>query len=979
MHETIAKRLFVGGLSSEVTAEEVIDRFSRFGKVSNLSLKTRTDEAGNKVKSFAHLDLEAEEANIKKCFSTYQNAKWKGSVLQIQYAKESFLQKLEKEREEALNKKEDVPEIKPSHIAQPQLFEVKGPAVPGTPVTGKKDWIVGKYGRVLPILKLKKSYKIKMVKYDPSKHCHAAKVFKDDKSSNPADTSCNKLTWEINTPDTEITKKRKGEFPQTSISAKKIKKAVLSPSEYFSRKVEEVEVVKVGSGNVKAAAKLVESNRFDSDLESDSEVDSLSKNVSNRLQVGKNNWLHGPTPGPKTLRENNENVRLKGNENRGNNKIVSKLASKDKTLSVSGSKNSPIPLGTNVKVVKGAEPNTFPTLQHSLKKEYSPSAFKKIPEFKGLGMLGHIEECSRTGRESLGPSTNDYLSVDRSEATIANGTVDGSTSSQSVSEKSTFVRSLGVLNVQSCVSDVGSNSSANTTAISTSNFKQKISKLKEQQKQSSQKFSELLPAENKLPSTSVLLNELPDILRDDSALKNYDSSSSADTDEIIARCKRKKGMSSSTVIKSELTSENSAVLNNLRKYDNSPEEIKQSMSPFLLSDIPDVLGDDTALTNYDSSSSADTDEIIARCKRRKGMVPSDDLVAKKSSAGFGISNRLRKCELLQKENKQANSLVLPNDMPDILRDDSVLKSYDSSSSAGTDEIIARCKRRKGMVPSVETVSKTLSGKSSLTNSDRKNELGARVGLNSKSFVDTTLSLSEFVAGTSEHPADSVPASGLLKHEDYDSDLDSNDFALVVRKLTEKSASPKINAAFNNKQRDSKNDNRSPATLLESSQKTRGHTKVNITVGSAGAVGDGLPVNCQKPVRNAPSWMKDSCEKVSPDSSFRHKVFNGSEFDSSDDDDDAENDDSEEDYVTEEEDDTDEEEGETDDDEDCKEKSKPSTGVDKRLKEKSGSLRVAQNAVGKTSVARASDKFKNSTVPIIDMNAFRFDPTKIQKQ
>lgn len=707
---------------------------------------------------------------------------------------------------------------------------------------------------------------MQMVKYDPSKHCHAAKVFKDDKSNNPADTTCNKLTWEINTPDTEITKKRKGEFPQTSISAKKIKKAVLLPSDYFSRKVEEVEVVKVGSGNVNAAAKLVESNRFDSDLESDSEDVSLSKNVSNRLQVGKNNSLHGPMPGSKTIRENNENVRLKGNENRGNFKTVSKSASKELTLSVSVSKNIPVSLGA--KVIKGAEPNTFPTVQHSLKKEYSASTFKKIPEFKGLGMLGLIQDCSRTGQEKLGPSTNDYLSVDRSEVTIANGAVDESTSSQSVLEKSTFVRSLGGLNTQSCVSDGGSNNSDNTRTTSTSNFKQKVSKLKEQQKQSSQKSSEpvkkkLLPAESKPPPTSVLLNDMSDILRDDSALKNYDSSSSADTDEIIARCKRRNGMSytDSTVINSELTSENSAVLNSSREYNNSPEEIKQSVSPFLLSDIPDVLGDDIALKNYDSSSSADTDEIIARCKRRKVMVPSDVLVARKSSAGFGISNSLRKCKLSQKENKQVNSLVLLNDMPDILRDESVLKNYDSSSSVGTDEIITKCKRKEGMVPSTETVSKTLSGKSNLTNSNRKNELGTRVGLNSRSLVDTTLNLSEFVAGTSEHPPHSVPVSGLLEREDYDSDLDSNDFALVVRKLIEKSASPKINTAFNNKLGDSKNGNTSLATRQKSSQKTCGSTKVNITEGAAGGVGGGLPMKCERLKRNAPSWMKASCEKV----------------------------------------------------------------------------------------------------------------------
>ncbi|CAG5136251.1 unnamed protein product [Candidula unifasciata] len=40
--------------------------------------------------------------------------------------------------------------------------------------------------------------------------------------------------------------------------------------------------------------------------------------------------------------------------------------------------------------------------------------------------------------------------------------------------------------------------------------------------------------------------------------------------------------------------------------------------------------------------------------------------------------------------------------------------------------------------------------------------------------------------------------------------------------------------------------------------------------------------------------------------------------------------------------------------------------------------VAQKVIRKTSWCPASEKFKNSTVPIIDMRALRFDPTKIQK-
>nr|KAI8735753.1 nucleolar protein 8-like [Biomphalaria glabrata] len=222
----VTKRLFIGGLSSDISKDDLIERFSKFGKVDNVKLTTRLDDQGVPVKSFAHLDLEGEQSKLKKCFDTYQNTKWKGSCLKLQYAKESFLDKLKKERE-----KEDVPkkvDASPAAVKPPDISDIKGPAVPGTPLPGKTDWVVGKYGRVLPIMNLKKSNKLKVVKHDPSKLCHTAKIFKDE--SLDLSAPCEKLTWEIDTPDSDITKKRKGDFLVTQ-SVKKVKKhnSTMSP------------------------------------------------------------------------------------------------------------------------------------------------------------------------------------------------------------------------------------------------------------------------------------------------------------------------------------------------------------------------------------------------------------------------------------------------------------------------------------------------------------------------------------------------------------------------------------------------------------------------------------------------------------------------------------------------------------------------------------------------------------------------------
>ena len=44
--EVITKRLFIGGLSSNVTEKDVTEQFGRFGKITDVSLKQRKDESG---------------------------------------------------------------------------------------------------------------------------------------------------------------------------------------------------------------------------------------------------------------------------------------------------------------------------------------------------------------------------------------------------------------------------------------------------------------------------------------------------------------------------------------------------------------------------------------------------------------------------------------------------------------------------------------------------------------------------------------------------------------------------------------------------------------------------------------------------------------------------------------------------------------------------------------------------------------------
>ncbi|XP_070594709.1 nucleolar protein 8 isoform X2 [Erythrolamprus reginae] len=109
-------------------------------------------------------------------------------------------------------------------------FHVK--AVPGTEIPNLKDWVVSKFGRVLPILHLKDQHKSKIIKYDPSKYCQNLKKLDQE----PVDAvPISQLTWHLQETDSIMSKKRQGQFPEAKKPPKKKTKMQNSDS---LRKVE---------------------------------------------------------------------------------------------------------------------------------------------------------------------------------------------------------------------------------------------------------------------------------------------------------------------------------------------------------------------------------------------------------------------------------------------------------------------------------------------------------------------------------------------------------------------------------------------------------------------------------------------------------------------------------------------------------------------------------------------------------------------
>ncbi|NXL73155.1 NOL8 protein, partial [Leptocoma aspasia] len=237
--EQVSKRLYVGGLGHTVSKADLEERFGKFGRVLEAEIITRKDDQGNPTKTFAYISVNISDADLRKCMSVLNKTKWKGGTLQIELAKESFLHRLATEREEAKLQKEK-PQINDQmclleSLRKTGVVDFHMRAVPGTEVPDHKKWVVGKFGRVLPILHLRNQQKNKIsfsdslsllkklgsfksltqtnvVKYDPSKYCHNLRKLEPE-LAHAAPVS--QLTWNLEGGDDSASRKRRGEFPGT--------------------------------------------------------------------------------------------------------------------------------------------------------------------------------------------------------------------------------------------------------------------------------------------------------------------------------------------------------------------------------------------------------------------------------------------------------------------------------------------------------------------------------------------------------------------------------------------------------------------------------------------------------------------------------------------------------------------------------------------------------------------------------------------
>ncbi|KAL0820570.1 hypothetical protein ABMA28_006417 [Loxostege sticticalis] len=112
-------RLFVGNVPENISQDELQKAFSSYGQIINVDLKNKSN-AESDQKKFAFITLSASNYEVESCIKHFSNEDFGGSRLYVTRARESFLERLQRERSEAQRKEaekngqiEDLPKKNP--------------------------------------------------------------------------------------------------------------------------------------------------------------------------------------------------------------------------------------------------------------------------------------------------------------------------------------------------------------------------------------------------------------------------------------------------------------------------------------------------------------------------------------------------------------------------------------------------------------------------------------------------------------------------------------------------------------------------------------------------------------------------------------------------------------------------------------------------------------------------------------------------
>lgn len=95
-----SNRIFISDLPETATKEQIETAFGNYGEITSVEIKERK-ELGQKNTSlfFAYVTIKIDAKSLNQCFNDFSKGKWLGQRVSLQIARESFLERLKRERE----------------------------------------------------------------------------------------------------------------------------------------------------------------------------------------------------------------------------------------------------------------------------------------------------------------------------------------------------------------------------------------------------------------------------------------------------------------------------------------------------------------------------------------------------------------------------------------------------------------------------------------------------------------------------------------------------------------------------------------------------------------------------------------------------------------------------------------------------------------------------------------------------------------
>lgn len=132
-------RLFVGNIPGGTSEQELKNEFSSYGPVRGIDLKSKPNPLTGSEDTFAFVNVELDERTLRQCLEEFRRERYKGVFLNVSRAKESFLDRLKREREEAEAAKEKSGLLNPyKKEEEVKAWEKKPEALPALPTIAKE-------------------------------------------------------------------------------------------------------------------------------------------------------------------------------------------------------------------------------------------------------------------------------------------------------------------------------------------------------------------------------------------------------------------------------------------------------------------------------------------------------------------------------------------------------------------------------------------------------------------------------------------------------------------------------------------------------------------------------------------------------------------------------------------------------------------------------------------------------------------------